>query len=110
MKSLISSKEAKQLVARYKAEGIDDIDVLTRMHIAYIKRLIGIKQLSVVAKELGWTLLPKTEKVTPDEIYEMGFRPPKYVAQKLGAEKKCCLTIAYGAAGPKEEPFEEMNE
>ena len=31
-------------------------------------------------------------------------------AKKLGAEKQCCLTIAYGATGPKEEPFEEMNE
>ena len=52
----------------------------------------------------------KKEKVTFEEKYEMGFQPPKYVAQKLGAGKKCCLTIVYGATGQKEEPFEEMNE
>lgn len=110
MKTLISSKEAKQMVGQYKASGADDIEILTQMHVAYVKRFMGIKQLSVVAKELGWKLLPKTEKVTFEEKYEMGFQPPKYMAQKLGAGKKCCLTIVYGATGQKEEPFEEMNE
>lgn len=109
MKQIYTNYEVKQFIKQCQEEGKDEIDILTNMHIIYLKRFISKKQLGMVAKMIGWKMLPNTEKVTLEEKYSMGFRLPKERCKTAGLPKKACLTIEHCTAVSDEEPFDDID-
>lgn len=107
MKSLFSVTDSKEQALQMKMQGMNDIEILTEMHIRYIKRFIGIRQLKASARAIRWKALPRTEQIALDGVYSMGFRAPKDIAQRLSNSNKCIITIETNMNAEDESPFEE---